>query len=249
MAKLHELLAVAGDLEGTAKKSIEETTVTFAKKTENFISRTVVLQMFADDRQNENSTETKTLTETVLGKLDDVSRPVARWLNSFASVEASNQVATADLVVDDEILLQGVPSTALLGLESRLKLLHPMVEAIPTLQPGVDWVSDTQAGVGIYKNAEPRVRLKTEKQPGYKILVAATEHHPAQVEKWVQDVAVGKYTDTYQAATLSPAEKAELLNRLDTLIRAVKKARQRANAAEAVQSKLGDVVIDYLFPT
>lgn len=249
MAKLHELLAVAGDLEGTAKKLIDEATNTFSKKAEHFLSKTTVLTMFDDNRKQEDSVETKTLAETVFGKLDYVRRPLAKWLNSFASIEASNQVAKADLVVADQVLLADVPSTALLGLESRLKLLHPMIEAIPTLQPGVEWVPDEQAGKGIYKISEPRSRLKTEKQPGYKILVEATEHHPAQVEKWVQDVAVGKYTDTFQAAMLTPAEKSELLGRLDMLTRAVKRARQRANATDAVPSKLGSVVTDYLFGT
>lgn len=246
MSKLHELLAVSGDLEGTAKKLIEEATVTFSTKADRFVGQTAVMEMFDANRTVENVTQSKALDETVLDKLDHVARAVSKWFNSFASVEASNQTATADLIVDGVTLAEKVPSTALLGLESRLKQLRPMYEAIPTLQPGVDWVPAPDEGKGVYKTREPKVRQRTEKQPMSKILVEATPHHPAQIEKWTQDVAVGKYTDTFVSGMLTPAEKSALLDRLDGLIRAVKKARQRANSAETVHLQIGEALVAHI---
>lgn len=78
MGKLHEVLAVQGDLEGTAKHLIEEAIGTFQKKGEHFLEIDKTFTMFDEDRQAENSTEHKPMVETVQKKLAFVGKAVVR---------------------------------------------------------------------------------------------------------------------------------------------------------------------------
>jgi hypothetical protein len=45
---------------------------------------------------------------------------------------------------------------------------------------------------------------------------------------------------------ITPARKSELLDRIDKLLRAVKKARQRANGTEVVKVNVGKSIMDFI---
>lgn len=247
-AKLHELLAVESDLETTAKKIMNEATVTFLKKQEHFLGYRKSLRMFEEHRKQEEeaATESKALVTTVGDKLEYVLNNTIKYYDAILQKEATNQTAVADLVVDGHVLLENAPATWLLGMESRLKGLRTVYEAIPTWAPGVDWVPAPEQGKGIYKAAEPSKADKTEKAPAHKVLVPASEHHPAQVEKWVENVRVGVFTTQKWISSWSPSQKSEALERLDKLIRAIKRARQRANSTPVVKVRAGSKIRDYL---
>ncbi len=139
MPKLHELLAVEPDLEGTSKKVVAEARKTFDKPP-IFFGFTRKWVMFAADEQDQAPPdEHQHMTTTVADKLGYVSDHLARYYDAVLSKETANQHATADLVVDGVTLLQGAPATFLLGLENKLKSLRGMYEAIPTLPVGVEW--------------------------------------------------------------------------------------------------------------
>src|SRR5690242_915364 len=140
--KLHEILAVEGDLDSAQQKLVEEATATFSKKADHFIETHKKLVMFNDDRQGENMDETKALVTSVADKLAYVQKSIVSYLNTFATKERTNQVASADLIVDGVVIASSLPATALLGLETKLKALRPMYEAIPTLAPGFEWEKD-----------------------------------------------------------------------------------------------------------
>lgn len=246
MTKLHEILAVEGDLDATAKKMIDEAVTTFSKKPEHFLETLRELHMFDDERQAENVVESKALVTTVRDKLSYVRGHVIRYYDTFATKEATNQVAVASVTVDGQLVLSEVPATLLLGLESKLKTLRAMYEAIPTLQPGLDWEPDPDRGDTIYHSKTPEERMRTEKVIQAKVLYEATKEHPAQIEKWTTDVAIGRITVQHWSGMISPAQKSELLGRIDKLARAVKKARQRANATEIVDISIGKAVFDFI---
>jgi hypothetical protein len=244
--KLHEILAVEGDLDATAKKMIDEAVTTFSKKPDHFQEALRELHMFDDGRQDENTSESKAMVTTVGDKLAYVRRHIIKYYDTFAKKEATNQVAVADVVVDGTALLTGIPATLLLGLESKLKALRVMYEAIPTLQPGIDWEADSTRPDGVYRGKIPEERMRTEKVIQHKVLYEATKEHPAQIEKWSADVAIGRITVKHWSGMISPAQKSELLGRIDTLARAVKKARQRANSTEIVDMSIGSAVFDFI---
>jgi hypothetical protein len=250
MAKLHEVLAVDKDLEQVVAKVVGEAVVTFTKKVDHFTGHVRTLRMFDEKRKDEEAGqgEVKELTTTIPAKLTYVAEHVIRHYDALAQKEATNQLAKADVKMPDgSLLLKDIPATLLLGLENKLARLREMYDSIPTLQPGVEWAPEPQAALkGVYKAVHDEVSLKSEKDFNFRILVAPTDKHPAQVEKWNVDKPVGEYTRKRTSGMLTPKQKSDLLGRLDDLISAVKQARSRANVQEVQELAVGKVIFDYL---
>lgn len=247
MPKLHEVLAVEGDLEGQYKKIIEEATTVF-KKGEHFIGGTKTLTMFDEGRKHEEEAgyEHRALTTTVKDKLKYASTSIIRYLDAVAQKESTNQLAKADVELNGAVILAEVPATLLLGLETKLKTIRGMYEAIPTLGPGIEWKRDETQGPDVWVMAEPETAMKTEKVIKPFVMYEATKEHPAQVKELSDTVNVGIYKRRHVSGALSPKEKSELLGRVDNLIRAVKKARQRANMQEVAKKDIGKILMDYI---
>ena len=246
--KLHEILAVEGSLEAQWTKVATECSATFSKKANHFLGYHKWLEMFDENRKQEEmgATEHKELVDTVNGKLQHVWKYFSKYIDTVAKKERTNQDAKADIVVDGKTLVADVPATMLLGLETRLKVLRQLYDTIPTLQPGVDWVKDPDRGKGVYKAAHRVAANKTEKETRHKVLVEPTEHHPAQIDKWVENVAVGVYKTENWTSMVSPATKSMWIENLDTLIRAVKKARQRANNTTVESLPMGKALMSFV---
>ena len=249
MGKLHEILAVDKELEDTAKKVVAEATVTFDKKKDLFSGHIKRLKMFADERQMEEeaASEDKAMVTTVGDKLAYVAQHLIRHLNVIAQKERTNQSARADVILKDgSTIMSNVPATLLLTLENKLAWLRKMYETIPTLQPGVKWEEAPDMGEGAFIACPADIRTKTEKTIQFKVLVSPTDKHPAQVEKWFEDKQIGQFTTTRYSGMVSPAEKSAYLDRIDTLIRAAKQARMRANMAEVEKYEVGDILMGFI---
>lgn len=245
MAKLHELLSVESDLEGIWRKILEETTATFNKKVERFFGAVRTLEWF-EEGQPEVPAEHKELTTTVDEKLAYQEKAVVRYFDALLQKERTNQEAKADIVIDGKTIASGLPATFLLGLESRLKRVREVYDSIPTLPPNVKWEQDETKGDGIYSRTHPEEQLKTEKIFKVQVLYKHTKEHPAQVEKISETKNVGVYKKEVWTGVLSPAEKSVLLGKLDKLIQAVKKARQRANTTTVVKATVGKELFNYI---
>lgn len=247
--KLHELIAVEGELEGTAKKIIDEASVTFSKKPDHFLSMRREVRMLSDAPEAiaENTVEMTALTTTVGDKLDYVGSHLIRYWDAVLQKETTNGHAKADLVVDGTVVGKDLPATFLLGMENRLKAVRAMYEDIPTLAPGKTWIPDeTNALKGVFLVRDDDVRVRTKKLAKPVVLYQATKEHPAQVKEVVEDVPVGHVTVRNWSSMISPADKSDMLGRIDKLIRACKKARQRANSTEVVRMTVGKVLIDFV---
>ncbi len=243
---LHELLAVEGDLEGIWKKIIEETKKTFKDKEAHFFGFHRKLEVFDENDKTQYPEEYKEMDTTVKKKLGYVQGHVVRYFDAVLQKERTNQDAKADLIVDGTTLAKDIPATFLLGLETRLKMLRSVYEVIPTLPPGIKWVKDESKGDDVYIVEKPEEKLKTAKTFQHKVLYDATKEHPAQIERWEETVNVGKFIKVHWAGMLTPAEKSAIMGRLDKLIRATKKARQRANTTEIVKLNIGKELFNYI---
>ena len=245
MSKLHELLAAEPDLQSTFKLVTDEARKTFSDKQNMFIGWMRTLEMFEESDATKMEPELQNMEETVDKKLQYIGQHGAKYLNAVFQKEATNQVAKADLIVAGKTLAKDVPATFLLGLESKLKNIRAMYAAIPTLQPGIEWRRDEE--IDAYRMVHPEVKMKTAKTFQHKVLYKATDKHPAQIEKWEENVNVGKYVRTVWCGAISSAEKSQLLGRLDTLIIEVKKARMRANDCEVVgHGNIGELILNYV---
>lgn len=248
MAKLHEVLAVEAGLNVTAKNTNQETVGTFRKRDEHFMGSTRMLEHFAEQDHKLNVTEHKPITTTVIDKLLYNQQPNIRAWDAYLQKEATNQIAKADITIDGTTLVQDVPSTALLGLESRLNELREVYREIPTLAPGHVWQEDrdARANGGIYNAKDPDTNFRTKRLITPVVMAPATEHHPAQVQAVPEDVPIAKITTYHTSGMITSAQKSDLLGRIDKLLRAVKRARQRANNADVERRHIGKTLFDYI---
>jgi len=253
MSKLHELLAVEGDLEGSYKKILEEAKVTFSKKADHFFGFFRKCNMYDEDIAAPPD-EFKEMDTTVQAKLNYAEDFITRYLDAVLQKEKTNQGAISDLIVDGVAIGKDLPATFLLGLETRLKAVRGMYELTPTLPPGVKWAKDESRGEHVYVTEHPEEKPKGAKTFMHKVLVPAQfpkegeggQSLPAQIEKWEETKNVGMYVKTIWSGMISPAEKSAILGRIDKLIRAVKKARQRANSTEVVKITIGKEIFDFI---
>jgi hypothetical protein len=246
VAQLHEFLAVEGDLKGEKDKIRNETLITLTKKQEHFLGYIRRLEMFDDARGQEETEERRALVTTVMDKLKYSSEASIRFWDLRLQKELANQQAKADIVVDGVEMAKGVPVTFLLTMEEELKQLRKVYDAIPTLQPGVSWVKDETLGEGVYKSEYSVKKNKTEKTIEHKILVPTTKEHPAQVREWSEDKPIGRYVQENWSGMFSPAEKSAVLGRIDKVLRAVKRSRQRANTQEVLKASVGRQIFNFI---
>ena len=240
---LHQVLAAEGDLQEATKKVMSEATKTFGRR-ELFQGEIKTLTMFDESKKAEEERTETVITTTVHQKLNWVWGFISQYWNCFATKEKSNQLAKADVIIDGEILLENVPATVLLGLESRLFHVRNMYDAIPTLTTGVKW--DKTEEEGVYQLALPEEKTKTQKVPKTLVKYAATDKHAAQTEVYYEDAVIGKYKTITRSGAITVAEKARLIGNIDKLIQAIKDARARANMTEISKMEIGDKISSFI---
>jgi len=245
--KLHELLAVEPSLEGAAKRVLEETIVTFKKKQTHFSKSHKTYNPLTTDEPGQPE-EISEMVTTVPDKLDYMFTSLTKFWDATIQKEATNQIAKADLIVDNDTIAKDVPATALLSLESKLSSLRKVFDEIQTHPPGNKWEvdKDEDSSGNVYKGVHAIEKNRAVKTFKSKILVEPTEFHPAQIEKWEELEVVGRYNTQYWTGTISPAKKSDYLVRIDKLIRATKKARMRANNVDVVKINISDKIKKYI---
>ena len=246
MAKLHEGLAIHKDRVGVVKKVMDEARGVF-KGAAHFHGHVKRVEYFdlADERFN--VTEEKKVDETVPSKLDYVNGHMRALLDLDYQIEKANQDALGTLTIG-EYTVENVPVGFLLTIENKFKEYRAALEMIPTHAPGLTWVPDTeQSSRGdIFKASNEQIDWLTKKKPVYTTVVAATEHHPAQVKESHDDIRVAKVTTTRWTGTITPARKSDMLARCDAIIQAAKRARQRANDVDIPEERIAQPLLDYI---
>lgn len=248
MGKLHEILAVEKDAVQKCNKILTESTDTFSKRQDHFSGLRKKYTAFneAEQAEEEALSESKELVTTVTKKLEYTLAAVADLIDIKYQKDMANRRAGADIVVGEHVIAVDVPAVTLLMLEDMLKDIRGVVNAIPTLEPGIKWVPVPEMGEGIYSTEKPEVRIRTRKETVYKEVSKATDKHPAQVAAEQRDVHVGKYEETKYSSRISPAEKMHILASIEALTAAVKKARARANEAVVGSEQIGLKLVDFI---
>lgn len=246
--KLHELLAVEKNYNDQAGKTRSELMKTFQDKKHLFGMK---VQTYQDHEPGkEPVTEAQSdIQSTVTDELSKWFAPIfAKALDAGNAVDVANAHAKADVIVEDgTVVLTDVPTTSLLRIEHRLQELHELLVHIPTLDSAKGFKLDPDKGKGIFKAREVR-RAKTKKIFRPMIMVPATPQHPAQVKELYEDEPVGEFLDQEWSSLITSAVKADLLDNCDKLMRAIKKARARANSHEIDTSttSIGEKIFSYL---
>ena len=248
MGKLHELLAVEKESKQKSAKLITEARDTFGKRHDHFSGMTKKYEAFNEDGKYEEDSlsESKEMVTTVGAKLDYLLKNLVDSIDIGYQKDLTNRLAKADIVVEGVVIASDVPAVTLLSLEDHLRELRTVMDNIPTLEPGIKWEACPEMGEGIYKTATPDVKIRTKKMAVYKTVAKATDKHPEQVVAENQDVAIGKYSETKFSGRISPAEKSKMMDRLEKLAVAVKKARARANEEVVADGTIAKKMFDFL---
>lgn len=181
---------------------------------------------------------------TVKDAIKSIKKCYTSMIDIIAVQDWTNTEAKADIVIDDQPLLTDVPITQLLYLEHKLTELKTTIKEFPTLDSAYKWEWDENQNLNS-TDAFPTMRSKKKTQ--YNVVVPPSDHHPAQVKEYVEDVVVGTWNTVFYSGAIGIEEKEEMLDRVDKLLRSVKFAREQANDMEAKKVKIADTLLDFVF--
>ncbi|SEF34470.1 hypothetical protein SAMN05421837_107403 [Amycolatopsis pretoriensis] len=242
MVKLHQILPVEKDAKAQAFAALKNADHLLEKQPLlSGISRTYRPKEDGGDPLPPESTRVQVRAGAVIA---DVVLKMTRAFDAVATKETANRNASADLVVGDVTLLDNVPVAVLLFLEKQLVSLNTFIRRLPVLDPSEQWEYDETTDTW---STEPFETTRSKKLPRSYEKAPATEHHKAQVEMYFEDVIVGTWTTVKRSGALPAARIKILIERVETLQRAVKMAREAANTVEVEDVKIGRRFFDFLF--
>lgn len=255
MSKLHEILAVEPSHEAASSKLLKETTSTFNSKEQLFKGKVRTLKLFGKDDSNRIEYEAleakdsihQLISATVPENLNYLASVVARYYDVVVQKERTNQEARASVVINGITIMDNVPATFLLGMETKLKSWREVLESIPTMAPGVQWVDAPEMGPFIMKIKDPTKDVKTAKTVDHKMLPQPNANIPVTYVPIDVNKNIGEYTEWTSTGMINSADKAALIDRLDTLMKEVKQARMRANDVDLKIVNVGNNIMKYLF--
>lgn len=197
-----------------------------------------------DDEGDRLPSEYNRVQVNAESELKGATDALIRLFDVTLTKEANNAEAKADVSVDGTVLLSDVPVTYLLFLEKQLTDLRTSVEKLPVLDPAKVWAWNENAGAWA---SEPVQTTKTKKIPRNHVKAPATDKHTAQVEMFMEDVIVGDWTTVVYSGAVPGSRKAELADRVNKLLEAVKMAREAANTKDVTDREAGATIFGYVF--
>jgi len=229
MAKLHELIPVNNALEGQAEKCATDLHELFTKKHHHFTERLVTELSKEETNAPPVTTEQLSLQSTVIKELAWMRGFWTKAIDSAHQINVGNTQAKADIVLEDgTVLAEAIPATTLLELDKILTKIKNLLAVAPTLDPAKGFQPDGTREPGVYV-ARNITRVKTAKKQTPIVLYPHSPEHPAQTQLITEDIPVATVTTQEWSGMITPAAKADLLDRCEILMRAVKAARSRAN--------------------
>ena len=248
MSKLHELLAVETNLRNQAEVTRKDLMNTFEKKRHHFSEAIITFKSNKEGEPDKVESQLG-LQSTIYKEIDWIGDKIAAALDIGHQVDVANTIARADVILDNgTVILSQIPATSLLQLEKRIKDVQELVMSIPTLDPAKGFKADAERGEGIYR-ARDVEKPRTEKQFEFIVMVQPTEKHPAQVKELMVDRPIGTILQQEWSSLITVAEKGDMIDRVEELLRAIKKARSRANEQEVdvYSNKIGTPLLQYVF--
>lgn len=246
LPRLHELIAVKASLRSQSAKTTAELANTFEKKQHHFTAKVKTFTPNGEDVPSKTE-EQLDLQTTVRKELLWLKDYIVKAIDASHAVNTGNRTAQADIVLEDgKTLVPAVPSSTLLELEGELEQLRAFIDKIPTLDPakGFKPAEDREPGVYVAREIE---KTRTKKDQRVVTLAPATDKHPAQVQLLPEDVPIGVVREQEWSSMLTIVAKGEMLDRVEKLSRAVKKARSRANEQPVESVALAETLIGYVF--
>lgn len=245
MAKLNQIIAIEAGEKARANKATAP--LFHAMKVEGVFAGLTKTYEPVDDAGEQLPDESARVKMTVTAVIERFVQSNTRLLDVSATKDLTNTSAFADVVVGEEVIIEHAPVTFLLPFEKFLaQEVRGLIEALPVLDPAQDWEPSTSERAGIWETPVVR-RHRTKKVNKVLELSPATDKHPAQVSLVIEDVLAGYWNEKKFSGAIPASRKAELVERVENLIAAVKFAREQANDLDVQDMKVGGAVFGYLF--
>lgn len=247
MVKMHQLLAVHKSLKNQASVCRQGLIDLFKSKKHHF-EETKKTFKSSEEGVPEKVEDQKDIQTSVRIELRWIGEKLIKMMDVNYQVDLGNTLAHADVLIDDKPILKSVPATHLMALETELNELVEIIKVIPTLDPAKGFRPDSNRGKYIYA-ARTVEKPRTRKDKKVITLAPPTDKHPAQAQVIDYDKEIGTIVEQEWSSLISPAVKADMLEKAEIFIRAVQKARARANDQEIdpLTAKIGKTVWDYIF--
>ena len=191
--------------------------------------------------------ENKYVQVNVMDKLARMRAILTDIFDITLTKDFANTVAVADVIVDGVVILSQVPATHLLYLEKQLVDVRTVLAALPKLDPAEKWTWDEQQG---FFKSDPVQTSRSKKTTEWVVVPGSGVPEKGvapQIKEVSNDVLAGYWTTVKFSATMEPTRIAELVQKTETLLRAVKFAREQANTTEVEQKKEGSAIFDFIF--
>ncbi|MEM6285204.1 MAG: hypothetical protein AAF787_23630 [Chloroflexota bacterium] len=242
MPKLNQIIAIEKGTKSQSLRDLTDAHQTLQKPSLlSGISRTYRPVDDEGDQLPPESTRVQVKAEEAIERTVSI---LTELFDITATKDWANGDARADIVVDGRTLVADVPVTYLLFLEKQLTDLHTFVKKLPVLDAAEIWRFDESQDAWA---TDPVQTSKTKRIPRNHVKAEATEHHPAQVEVYYEDIVVGYWQTVKYSGAMPAARVATLLERVRKLQEAVKFAREEANSLEVENQRVGAPIFDYLF--
>lgn len=243
--KLQEILNIEPSVKEKGVLMIKEGINTFKNKSEHFSGFNKHYKPLDSDGLT-FPPESKSVVEDVQSKLNYIFSSVNQMIDTEVIKEFTNTQTKADLTLPNgKVLLKDAPAPVYLFLEKAIANLRELVKTVPTLPPDQTWNPHPNKK-NIFQT-EKEQTVKTQKEQVPIVLYPATPEHAAQTQLISKDVRIGSWETVKESGAVPVAEKAKWLNNLDTLEKAVKKAKARANDCEIVPVKVSKEIQDFIF--
>lgn len=240
--KLNQIIAIEKGAKSRALSDLTEAHHSLQKTAQlSGISRTYRPKDEEGEQLPSEATRVQLKSEEIIRKTTEA---LTKLFDVVATKDWGNCQAKADVVVDGQKILSNAPATYLLFLEKQLVDLHTFIKKLPILDASETWVFDQSADCWA---TEPMQTTRTKRIPRNHVKAEATEHHPAQVEVYYEDLIIGYWRTVKFSGALPASRVNELLARVEKLQEAVKFAREEANNLELEDVKTGAAILGYLF--
>ena len=241
MPRLNQIVAVEKGVKSSSYKRVTELHKAVQKSTLlDGRSRTYRPK---DDEGDQVPPENQHVQVRVDDVLKDLRTSLSELFDTVATKDWGNCTARADVKVDERVIMPDVPVTYLLFLEKQLSDLKTFIEKLPVLDPSERWAFDEATNTYA---TEPSDTTRTKKIPRNHVKAEATKEHPAQVEVYMEDVVIGYWRTIRYSGALPQSRVSELAERVEKLQKAVKFAREEANALEVERKHVAEAFFDYL---
>jgi hypothetical protein len=205
-------------------------------------------QPFAEDAEgiqhDKQPDQGKTVQTTVEQELGLVRPAFERYLDTELTIDAANQGARGDVVVNGVALAEDIPVVTLLWWEGRIAELIGVFGKLPVLEPDQHWTFDSARDMHV---SDPVLTKTTRRTNVIKVAIAPTEHQPGQFAQWQDDVPNGMKTTVQLSGKMTAEDHRALIARLRVLQDAVKLGREEGNRVDASRRRAGRALAAFVF--